>query len=461
MTRNSLAIVLILTALISNVMGARQPAQAVPRLDLSRAAQVVEAVIVGTHAYQVHLARQAHLTAAPCWNAAALSDADLESLVAHQAGLFASNRLALRDWIAGRDTMRFDPARDLYPLLTARLSLDASLPVNVFTRSVAGQTRAPEVDVRSVASLYQLILEVDRDGDVLDTFAFLIGLGLPVYGGEIGLHGDDAAQATLGARLASATCAAPFATDPAAWTIAGRKVWNWGEKHLGIRNAATVAVEMSREPSVQAVLSRLRDAPPARVAVIGDSYTMGNHWASPGSFTTIAAALVAGARLPVETRHYSAGGLKAARAWRMYGQEVVEWRPTVALLAFEVQSDQDVAAVTTWLTALRDAGTRALMFDDWGDPGDREVAMRSRRLDAARAGGVVIVPVQARLAEAPDRDGFLSMDGIHMKEPYHRLMALAWLEALERALSTPVRASRPSTPAAPWARRQARSLFPS
>ncbi len=461
MTRNSLAIVLILTVPVSNVMRARQPAQAVPRPDLSRAAQVVEAVVVGTHAYQVHLARQAHLTAAPCWNAAALSDADLESLVAHQAGLFASNRLALRDWIAGRDAMRFDPARDLYPLLTARLSLDASLPVNVFTRSVAGQTRAPEVDVRSVASLYQLILEVDRDGDVLDTFAFLIGLGLPVYGGEIGLHGDDAAQATLGARLASATCAAPFATDPAAWTIAGRKVWNWGEKHLGIRNAATVAVEMSREPSVQAVLSRLRDAPPARVAVIGDSYTMGNHWASPGSFTTIAAALVNGAHLPIETRHYSAGGLKATRAWRMYGPEVVEWHPTVALLAFEVQSDQDVAAVTTWLTALRDAGTRALMFDDWGDPGDREVAMRSRRLDAARAGGAVIVPVQARLAAAPDRDGFLSMDGIHMKEPYHRLMTLAWLEALERALSTPVKASQPSTPAAPWARRQARSLFPS
>jgi hypothetical protein len=263
-----------------------------------------------------------------------------------------------------------------------------------------------------------------------------------VYGGEIGLRGDDAAHAALGARLAGATCAAPFATDATAWTIAGRKVWNWGEKHLGIRNAAIVAVEMSREPSVQAVLSRLRDAPPSRVAVIGDSYTMGNHWASPGSFTTIAAALIAGAHVAIETRHYSAGGLKAARAWRMYGPEVVEWRPTVALLAFEVQSDQDVVAVTTWLTALHDAGTRALMFDDWGDPGDREVAMRSRRLDAARAGGAVIVPVQARLAAAPDRDGFLSMDGIHMKEPYHRLMALAWLEALEPALS----AARPAKP---------------
>jgi hypothetical protein len=436
MTRISLAIVLVLTVLDSASARARPPAQVVPRPDFFRAAQVVEAIVVGTHAYQVRLARQAHLTA-PCWGADAVTDADLESLVAHQAGLFASNRLALKDWIAGRDAMRFDPARDLYPLLTARLSLDAALPVSVFTRIVREQTSAPEADVRSVASLYQLILEVDRDGDVLqDAFAFLIGLGLPVYGGQIGLHGDDAAHAALGARLASATCAAPFPTDAAAWTIAGRKVWNWGEKHLGIRNAATVAAEMSREASVQAVLSRLRAAPASRVAVIGDSYTMGNHWASPGSFTTIAAALLIDAHLPIETRHYSAGGLKAARAWRMYGQEVVEWRPTVALLAFEVQSDQDVTAEATWLTALHDAGVRAVMFDDWGDPGDRDVGMRSRRLDVARAGGAVIVPVQARLAAAPDRDGFLSMDGIHMKEPYHRLMAFAWLEALERALST-------------------------
>jgi len=121
MTRNGLAIVLILTVLVSASARARQPAQVVPRPDLSRAAQVVEAVVVGTHAYQVHLARQAHLTA-PCWDAGAVTDADLESLVAHQAGLFASNRLALKDWIAGRDAMRFDPARDLYPLLTAPLS---------------------------------------------------------------------------------------------------------------------------------------------------------------------------------------------------------------------------------------------------------------------------------------------------------------------------------------------------
>ena len=198
----------------------------------------MEAVVVGTHAYQVHLARQAHLTAAPCWDAAAVTDADLESLVAHQAGLFASNRLALRDWIAGRDAMRFDPARDLYPLLTARLSLDASLPVNVFTRSVTGQTSAPEVDVRSVATLYQLILEVDRDGDVLQGC-----VRVPDRTRAAGLWrrrsacGDDAAQAHAGAAARERHVCAPFATDAARVDHRRPQGVELGREHLGIRNA--------------------------------------------------------------------------------------------------------------------------------------------------------------------------------------------------------------------------------
>jgi hypothetical protein len=434
MTRRP-ALTLAICALTSEVAGASTQTTIVPRPDLSRAAQVVEAVIAGTHAYQLRLARGAH-TSGPCWDATRLSDTDLDALVSHQAGLFASNRLALRDWIAGRDAMRFDPRGDLYPLLAAQVPLDPGLPVNVFTTVVGRRSHARPEQVRSVASLYQLILEVERDGDVLqDAFAFLIGLGLPVYGGQIGLPGDDAAHASLAAELASASCAAPFATDAAAWTIAGRKVWNWGEKHLGIRNADTVAGEMASDPAVKAVLSQLRTAPPSRVAIVGDSFTMGNHWASPGSFTTIAAALVARAQVPLEMRHYAAGGLKAARAWQLFGREVAEWHPDVLLFEAEVPSEDDVAALRTWLAALHEIRTRVVMFDAIGDPSERDLAMRLRRLGAAREAGVRVVPVEARLAASADHARFLSMDGIHMTEPYHRLMALAWLEALRDTLT--------------------------
>ncbi len=429
--RAALAAALLLT--LAGVGSAQEP-QVVPRAELSRAAQVAEAVIVGTHAYQLQLARKQSMGDPRCWSAP-IGDAELERLVAHQAGLFASNRLALRDWIAGNDAMAFDPTRDLYPLLAAPLVLDPRLPVNVFTAAIGKRTKAAPADVRSVASLYQLILEVERDGDVLqDAFAFLIGAGLPVYGGQIGLSADAVVDTALATELAGATCAAPFATDAAAWRIAGRKIWNWGEKHLGIRNAATVAAELESEPGTRASLARLKQVPPARVAVIGHSFTMGNHWASPGSFTTITARLLERAHVPVETRHYSAGGLTATRAWRRFGREALEWHPDVALIVVAVRNGEDVNALRSMIGALREAGARVLMFDELGDPTERNEAMRGRRVEAARAAGARILPIADRLASAPDRGDFLSLDEIHMTEPYHRLVASAWLEALADTL---------------------------
>jgi hypothetical protein len=44
--------------------------------------------------------------------------------------------------------------------------------------------------------------------------------------------------------------------------------------------------------------------------------------------------------------------------------------------------------------------------------------------------GITVVEVADLLASAPDRDRFLSLDGIHMTEPYHRLMAKEWLKLL-------------------------------
>ena len=43
---------------------------------------------------------------------------------------------------------------------------------------------------------------------------------------------------------------------------------------------------------------------------------------------------------------------------------------------------------------------------------------------------MTVVEVGALIAAAPDRDRFLCLDGIHMTEPYHRLMAKEWLKLL-------------------------------
>jgi hypothetical protein len=41
-----------------------------------------------------------------------------------------------------------------------------------------------------------------------------------------------------------------------------------------------------------------------------------------------------------------------------------------------------------------------------------------------------VIEVAALLAASPDRARFVCLDGIHMTEPYHRLMAREWLKVL-------------------------------
>jgi len=53
--------------------------------------------------------------------------------------------------------------------------------------------------------------------------------------------------------------------------------------------------------------------------------------------------------------------------------------------------------------------------------------MAGKDVPAARESGMTVVEVSKVLAAAPDRGRFLCLDGIHMTEPYHRLMAKQWL----------------------------------
>ena len=85
-----------------------------------------------------------------------------------------------------------------------------------------------------------------------DEFAFYIALGLPVYVG-INLPGTDADLLAVGRDLAGQSCAAPFDTGAAEWQIAGRKIWNWGEKNLHIRDEKVLAAELLKEPELNSL----------------------------------------------------------------------------------------------------------------------------------------------------------------------------------------------------------------
>ena len=344
----------------------------------TRLEQLVEANIIGIHAYQILLARKQSNTDHACWPPSEPDDAALEALVAHQTSLLAAPSAAKRWALGARST--FAPAKDLQPLLGADLPMPVNLPVNVFTaylREKAPHHRAEEI--RSVANLYQTVLEVERDGDRLqDLYAFYIGLGLPVYVGQFGLPGTDEDFLATGRILEGKACASPVGLSAAEWQIAGRKIWNWGEKNLHIRDAQVVADELLAEPDVKTLEPKVKALPAQRIAVIGHSFTMDLHWSSPSAFVPIVTAMMARENPGVQFRQFQAGGLTSSRAMKNFYQDALAWQPNTVLFVLVNRTDQDLADLRTMAKGFRTAGARVIMFDDVHDPDSTDPKMQRK-----------------------------------------------------------------------------------
>jgi hypothetical protein len=396
----------------------------------SRLEQLVEANILGTHAFQVALAKKSGQGDPACYPAGAFTEAQLAGIETHQAALLGADVKAVRAWAEGKPSA-FDPKADLEPLLASGLVLADTLPVNVFTRWLAGRTKAPRVQVRAIASLFQTNLEVERDGDRLqEIFVFYAGLGLPVYLGQLGRPGTDADFLAMGRELEGRSCSSPVGTGAAEWQIAGRKNWNWGEKNLGIRDDKVLAKEVLEEPDVKALVPRIRAMPAQRIAVVGHSFTMQLHWSTPGAFVPVVTAIFARENPKVEFRQFEGGGLTSTRALNRFYADVVAWKPQQVLLVVINRNDEDLDSFRRLGRGLAEAGARVLIFDDVHDPKGTASGLRERELVVAREAGMTVIEVSPLLAASPDRDRFLCLDGIHMTEPYHRLMAEQWLEFL-------------------------------
>lgn len=400
---------------------------AAPAAGPSRLEQLVEANVLGTHSFQVGLARRAAKGDAACWAAPALDDARLAAIEAHQAALLKSDPAAVRAWAEGRPSA-FDPKADLEPLLATPVRLDDRLPVEVVSRWLEERTRAPRVKTRAIASLLQANLEVERDGDRLqELFAFYAGLGLPVYVGQLGLAGTDLSFLDEGRALEARACASPFGTKAADWQIALRKNWNWGEKNLGLRDDKVLAAELLEEPDVAALVPRIRALPRQRIAVVGHSFTMQLHWSTPGSFVPVVTAVFARENPGVEFRQFQGGGLTSTRALARFHDDVVAWKPDKVLLVVLNRTSEDLAAFATLGRDFAAAGAEVVTFDDVHDPDAADPATAGKDVAKAREAGMTVIEVGKVLAASPDRARFLCLDGIHMTEPYHRLMAKQWL----------------------------------
>src|SRR6267143_3755302 len=97
----------------------------------SRLAQLVEANVIATHAYQVLLTKKSGKGDPNCYGSGKLSDSELEALVEHQAKLLKSNMPAVNAWVRGAQSS-FDAAQDLEPILSSGLTAPATAPINIF-----------------------------------------------------------------------------------------------------------------------------------------------------------------------------------------------------------------------------------------------------------------------------------------------------------------------------------------
>ena len=394
-----------------------------------RLAKLVEANVIAVHAFQVLLAKSSG-KGGECFSATTLSDAELNALSEHQAKLLQTDIKQLRLWVDGR-TNTFNPDQDLQPILTTGLKIPDKAPVNIFTRYLRQNTKASNVNIRAVASLYQTVLEVERDGDRLqEEFALYIGLGLPVYVGQFGLPGTDADLLVVGRKLEGQACEAPVGMSAAEWQIAGRKIWNWGEKNLHIRDERVLAAELLKEPEVKKLAPQLRAMKPQRIAVVVHSFTMGLHWSSPSSFVPVVIDVFRRENPKVEFKQFAAGGLTASRAQKRFYNDVLAWKPDKVLFVVMTRTDEDYEALRTMGLGLRAAGIRAYMFDEVHDPAAVTPGTVERARKIADEAGIAVIEVGSILANAPDRSKFICLDGIHMTEPYHRLMAKEWLKYL-------------------------------
>jgi len=402
----------------------------------ARKMQIVDADVIATHAYQVLLVQKSGKIAdKACWDDAGLSKEQLQALVDRQKAMLSTPVEEMKAWVSGRDS-KFDPARDVQPILDSKLRASAErLPVNVFIGWFKGKApKATTLQVKAVASLLQMMLDVERDADALqDMYRLYHALGLPVHQGELGIAaGSDADLLAVGKELSPKMCACPFTTTPAALEMMGRKMVNWGRRHTGERDKTVLARELLAEEDVKALIPLIRKMPAQKIAVIGHSFTMDVHWASPSAFVPIVSEIFKAVNPQVEVRQWQAGGLTASRAYarEKFYEQALAWKPDRVLLVVAGRGKADDDAMNSMIAGFGKAGAEVMMFDRLSPPKPKSAPPSKPVPEPPAPPGIHVIEVGRVLGESPDRDKFVALDDIHMTEPWHRIMAREWLKYL-------------------------------
>ena len=393
--------------------------------------KLIDANICATHAHQILMAQKAG-TPGECWAAGGLTPAELAALVEHQKKALAAPTSVFKLWAGGHRAPSEAPMHIRAILASGLSSAVPTVPVNVLSAWL--KQKAPQASVtqvRGLSSLLQMMLDIDRDGGVLqDMYRVYQALKLPVHLGQIGIPAGDLEQCLgYGKELAPQMGACPFPVDAAALQVMCAKMHNWGRRHAGERDKTVLARELMAEDDVRVMVPRIQALGAQKIAVIGHSFTMDVNWSSPSSFVPVVGEIFKALNPKVELRQWQRGGLTPRGAYSEFKfyEEALAWKPNCVLLVMLVTTKEDEAALDAMVRGFTQAGVRVMLFDRLtAEPTEMAATCRG----AAACAGAEIVAVGDVLRASPDSGKFVSLDGIHMTEPYHRLMAKLWLKAL-------------------------------
>ena len=360
-------------------------------------------------------------------------DAALEALVAHQTALLAESPAAVKAWAAGEPST-FDPAKDLTPLLSAGLPMPETCP-STSTRRISPRPRRAArgpTSARSPTSTRPCSRSSATAIACRSSSPSTSAWVCPSTSASSAFPAATSDFLAVGRQLEGKSCASPVGLTAAEWQIAGRKIWNWGEKNQHIRDAQVLAKELLG--GARRGGPRPEDEGAARAEGRGHRPLLHD-----GPSLVVAVGLRAHRHRDVRDREpqggvpaVPGGGLTSSRAYKNFYEDALAWKPDTVLLVVINRTDEDLADLKTMgegLRRRREPGSS--MFDDVHDP---DAVDPARLAEGGGRGARVAASRWSRWARCsrprPDRPRFFCLDKIHMTEPYHRLMAKEWLKFL-------------------------------
>jgi hypothetical protein len=94
------------------------------------------------------------------------------------------------------------------------------------------------------------------------------------------------------------------------------------------------------------------------------------------------------------------------------------------------REDADFEALRKMSKGFADNGADTYIFDNLRDPEEDRPELEQKIRSIAHDTEMHVIDVSKSIWSDPAHQDFVCLDGIHMKEPYHRLMAKEWLKVV-------------------------------